>query len=160
MGWTLHMIMCVLLCYPVSIRIYYQQGVLFLVKSCFANLRDLHRIRRLLSYDVSVMVSNALVSSRLDYCKSLFCSLSSKNITRLQNIHNCLARFVSGASRFSHVTPILSLSTGFLLNNESFSKPGYSYISTLPLASQNPLPHICLYTSAVKTKSPSNSLSS
>ena len=26
------MIMCVLLCYPVSIRTYYQQGVLFLVK--------------------------------------------------------------------------------------------------------------------------------
>ena len=40
MGWTLHMIMCVLLCYPVSIRIYYQQGVLFLVKiqhrKCYA----------------------------------------------------------------------------------------------------------------------------
>ena len=41
MGWTLHMIMCVFLCYPVSIRIYYQQGVLFLVdpttqvKTCF-----------------------------------------------------------------------------------------------------------------------------
>ena len=34
MGWTLHMIMCVLLCYPVSIRIYYQQGVLFLVTLC------------------------------------------------------------------------------------------------------------------------------
>ena len=30
---TLHMIMCVLLCYPVSIRTYYQQGVLFLVIS-------------------------------------------------------------------------------------------------------------------------------
>ena len=35
MGWTLHMIMCVLLCYPVSIRIYYQQGVLFLVYLSF-----------------------------------------------------------------------------------------------------------------------------
>ena len=35
MGWTLHMIMCVLLCYPVSIRIYYQQGVLFLVYPMF-----------------------------------------------------------------------------------------------------------------------------
>ena len=34
MGWTLHMIMCVLLCYPVSIRIYYQQGILFLVIIC------------------------------------------------------------------------------------------------------------------------------
>ena len=28
------MIMCVLLCYPVSIRVYYQQGVLFLVLVC------------------------------------------------------------------------------------------------------------------------------
>ena len=28
------MIMCVLLCYPVSIRIYYQQGGLFLVNNC------------------------------------------------------------------------------------------------------------------------------
>ena len=34
-GWTLHMIMCVLLCYPVSIRTYYQQGVLFLVFIAF-----------------------------------------------------------------------------------------------------------------------------
>ena len=59
------------------------------IKSCFANLRDLHRIRRFLSYDVSIMVANALVSSRLDYCNSLFRSLSSKNITRLQHIQNC-----------------------------------------------------------------------
>ena len=35
MGWTLHMIMCVLPCYPVSIRTYNQQGVLFLVYSIF-----------------------------------------------------------------------------------------------------------------------------
>ena len=77
------------------------------IKSCFANLQDLHCIRCFLSYDVSVMVANALVSSRLDYCNSLFRSLFSKNITRLQNIQNCLARFASGASRFSHVFPIL-----------------------------------------------------
>ena len=37
-----------------------------------------------------------------------------------------------------------SLSNGFLLNNKSFSKSWYLYISTLPLASQNTLPHICL----------------
>ena len=50
------------------------------------------------------MVANALVSSHLDYCNSLFRSLS----FRLQNIQNCLARFVSGDSRFSHVTPLLN----------------------------------------------------
>ena len=78
------------------------------IKSSFANLRDLHHIRRFLSYDVSIMVANALVSSRLDYCNSLFRSLSYKNITRLQNIQNCLARFVPGVSRFSHVSLCLS----------------------------------------------------
>ena len=35
------MIMCVLLCYPVSIRIYYQQGVLFLVCNEFGFLLDI-----------------------------------------------------------------------------------------------------------------------
>ena len=72
-------------------------GVLFNSKFSF-------RIRCFLSYDVSVMVTNALVSSRLDYCNSLFCSVSCKNIARLWNIENCLARFVSDASKFFHVT--------------------------------------------------------
>ena len=34
------MIMCVLLCYPLSIRIYYQQGVLFLVETSFSYDKD------------------------------------------------------------------------------------------------------------------------
>ena len=45
------------------------------------------------------MAANALVGSLLDYCNSLFC-LSSKIITKLQNIQNCLVRFVPGAPRF------------------------------------------------------------
>ena len=77
------------------------------IESCFDNLQDLYRIRCFLSYDVPVMVANALVSSPVDYCNSLFRSFSSKNITRLQNIQNCLARFVSDASRFSQFSPIL-----------------------------------------------------
>ena len=48
------------------------------IKSSFANLRDLHRIRCFLLYDVSIMVANALVSSRLDYCNSLLRSQSSQ----------------------------------------------------------------------------------
>ena len=60
------------------------------IKSCFISLRDLHRIRRFLSVDTSVVTANALVSSRLDYCNSLFRSLSSRNATRLQYVcHWC-----------------------------------------------------------------------
>ena len=41
-------------------------------KSCFVKLRDFRHVRRFLTHDVSVLVANALVSSRLDYCNSLF----------------------------------------------------------------------------------------
>ena len=123
------------------------------VKSSFTSLRDLHRIRRFLSYDVSIMVANALVSSRLDYCNSLFRSLSSKNITRLQNIQNCLARFVSGVSRFSHVSPILKSLHWLPVQQRIIFKTlllTYKFLTT-----GKPkyfAPYLSLYTSAVKTR--------
>ena len=77
------------------------------IKSCVISLRDLHRIRRFLFIDISVVIVNALVISRLDYCNSLFCSLSSQNATRLQYVHNALARFVTSASKYTHITSSL-----------------------------------------------------
>ena len=58
-------------------QFYFTNHVNSVIKSCFISLRDLHRIRRFLSVDTSVLIANALVSSRLDYCNSLFRSLSS-----------------------------------------------------------------------------------
>ena len=77
------------------------------IKSCFISLRDLHRVRRFLSVDTSVVIANALVSSCLDYCNSLFRSLSSRNATRLQYVQNALAWFVTGASKYTHITSTL-----------------------------------------------------
>ena len=45
-------------------------------KSCFIQLRDFRNIRQFLTHDAAVSVANAFVSSRLDYCNSLFRSLS------------------------------------------------------------------------------------
>ena len=77
------------------------------IKSFFINLTDLHRIKRFLSVDTSVVIANALVSSCLDYCNSLLLSLSSHNATRLQYVQNTLALFVTGASKFTHITSSL-----------------------------------------------------
>ena len=54
-----------------------------------------------------MVIANTLVNSRLDYCNSLFSSLSSCNATRLQYVQNALARFVTGASKFTHITSSL-----------------------------------------------------
>ena len=73
--------------------------------------------------DTSVVIANALVSSRLDYCNSLFRSLSSRNTTRLQYVQNALARFVTGASKYTHITSTLGHSIGYPLDNVLSSKP-------------------------------------
>ena len=49
----------------------------------------------------------ALVSSRLDYCNSLFRGLSCFNLHKLQSIQNTLARIVTNHRKYAHVTPIL-----------------------------------------------------
>ena len=37
-------------------------------ETCFIKLRDLRQVRRYLTDDAAILVANALVSSRLDYC--------------------------------------------------------------------------------------------
>ena len=76
-------------------------------KSCFAQLRDFRHVRRFLTHDASVPVANALVSSRLEYCNSLFRSLSKFNLRKLQCIQNSAARIVSNTSRYTSITPVL-----------------------------------------------------
>ena len=55
-------------------------------KSCFVQRHDFRHVRRFLTQDASVLVANALVSSPLDYCNSLFRSLSKFNLRKLQCI--------------------------------------------------------------------------
>ena len=73
-------------------------------KSCFVKLRD---FRRFLTHDVSVLVANALASSHLDYCNSLFLSLSKFNLRKLQCIQTSAARIVSNTSQYTSITPVL-----------------------------------------------------
>ena len=76
-------------------------------KSCFVKLHDFRHVRWFLTHDVSVLVANAIVSSRLDYCNSLFRSLSKFNLHKLQCIQNSAAKIVSNTSRYTSITPVL-----------------------------------------------------
>ena len=70
-------------------------------------LRDLRRIRQYLSVDSAIFVTNALVTSPLDYCNALFRSLSCSNTCRLQYIQNTLLQIVTNQRCYSRATPIL-----------------------------------------------------
>ena len=59
-------------------------------KICFIQVRDLRRVRQYLTDDAAVLAANALGSSHLYYYNSLFRSLSSFHMCKLQCIQNTL----------------------------------------------------------------------
>ena len=79
----------------------------FLSKSCHFHIRDIRRIRHLLPLSAATALANSLVSSKRDYCNSLYNGISQANLNKIQRIQNTLARVVANTSKFEHITPIL-----------------------------------------------------
>ena len=57
--------------------------------------------------NTSVLLANALVNRRLDYCNSLFLLLTDFELRRLQLVQNSLCSIVTRSSKFAHITPQL-----------------------------------------------------
>ncbi len=86
------------------------QHVSSVIKSCFCHIKDLRRLRRHLTSSIAITLANALVGSKLDYCNSLFFSLTDRQFRRLQSVQNTLCRIVTRTSRYSSITgPLMSL---------------------------------------------------
>ena len=77
------------------------------INSTRVHARNLYRIRSLLDLYTSVLLANALVSSRLDYCNLLLLSLTAFELRRLRLVQSSLCRVVTHSSKFSHITPQL-----------------------------------------------------
>ena len=75
-------------------------------QSCFYYIKDVCRVRRYIDKSTATSLANALVSSRLDYCNSLYNGIAEKYLSKLQIIQNTLCRIVTKTSRFNHITPV------------------------------------------------------
>src|SRR6218665_2833186 len=76
-------------------------------RSCFMHIRDLRHVRPMLDFKTASTIPTSIVHSKLDYCNSLFLSLDSTQIHRLQLIQNSLARAVTRTPRHHHITSVL-----------------------------------------------------
>src|SRR5271170_8009092 len=77
-------------------------------KNSFYHIRQLRQVRSSLDYKSAIILANSLVSSKLDYCNSLYYGLPSSSLSRLQSVQNSLARLVvPSVRRTDHVTPVL-----------------------------------------------------
>ena len=77
-------------------------------RSSFYHIRQIRIARPSLDTNSAILLANALVSSKLDYCNSLYAALPASSIHRLQLVQNALARaVVPSVRRFQHIKPIL-----------------------------------------------------
>jgi hypothetical protein len=77
-------------------------------QSSFFHIRQLRQIRPCLDQNSATILANSLVSTKLDYCNSLYYGLPASSIKRLQLVQNTLARVVvTSVKRRHHISPIL-----------------------------------------------------
>ena len=77
-------------------------------KKCFFLLRNLSQLRSYFNRTSFEIIVNALITSRLDYCNSLFSGLPASSLSLLQSIQNYAVRLIFGCTRRTPITPLLS----------------------------------------------------
>ena len=79
----------------------------YIVRSCFAALRQIRSVRRSLSRHALITLIRALVVSKVDYCNSVLVGVSGNLMDRLQSVLNAAARLIFSAQRSDSITPLI-----------------------------------------------------
>ena len=77
-------------------------------RTAFFHLRNITKIRRILSKTDAEKLIHAFVTSRLDYCNSFLSGCPNKSIKMLQLIQNAAARVLTGTWKRDHSSPVLA----------------------------------------------------
>ena len=91
----------------VDSRLSFDAQISSICKASYFHIKALRKIRSALDMETAKAVACSIVTSRIDYCNSLFYGMTARNFSKLQRIQNTVARIVSGIRRFDHITPVL-----------------------------------------------------
>ncbi|XP_068573506.1 uncharacterized protein, partial [Cebidichthys violaceus] len=78
-----------------------------ITKSAYYHLKNISRIRGLMSQQHLEKLVHAFIFSRLDYCNGVFTGLCKKSTRKLQLIQNAAARVLTKTKKVDHITPVL-----------------------------------------------------
>ena len=104
-------------------------------KTSYYYIRLLGKLQKFLSKEAAAMVTHAFVTSRLDYCNSLFYGISKTLATKLQHVLNCAARIVTRTRISSHVilSTLAGCSTALRVQDGTFNFQSYSMFGSIVL---------------------------
>lgn len=78
------------------------------VKSSFYQLRQLAKVKRILSNRHFEILIHAFITTRLDYCNSLYFGVAQSGLNHLQLVQNAAAHLLDGIRGRDHITPVLA----------------------------------------------------
>jgi len=78
-----------------------------ITSAAFYHLKNITRIKGIVSKPDLERLIHAFVSSRLDYCNSLLTGLSKRAVRQLQYIQNAAARILTRTRKYDHISPVL-----------------------------------------------------
>ena len=85
----------------------FKKHIKSITKSAYYHLKNISRIKGLMSQQDLEKLVHAFIFSRLDYCNSVFAGLPKKSIRQLQLIQNAAARVLTRTKKVDHITPVL-----------------------------------------------------
>ena len=75
--------------------------------TAYYHLRKISKVRKQFNRSTTETFVNTFITSRLDYCNSLICSLPNKLLQKLQRVQNSAAKLIMLKKKRDHVTPLL-----------------------------------------------------
>ena len=78
-----------------------------IVSHCYKLIKNIGRIRRVISKEQTEMLVHSIITSKLDYCNSLLINTSQANLFKLQKVQNAAARLVVRGRKRDGISKVL-----------------------------------------------------
>ncbi len=85
----------------------FENHISHVTKTAFFHLRNIAKLRNMLSVSDAEKLVHAFMTSRLDYCNALLGGCPASSINKLQIVQNAAARVLTRSRKYDQITPIL-----------------------------------------------------
>ncbi len=85
----------------------FENHISHVTKTAFFHLRNIAKLRNMLTVSDAEKLVHAFMTSRLDYCNALLGGCPVSSMYKLQIVQNAAARVLTRSRKYDHITPIL-----------------------------------------------------
>ncbi len=103
----------------------FENHISHVTKTALSHLRNIAKLRNMLSFSDAEKLVHAFMTSRLDYCNALLGGCPASSINKLQIVQNAAARVLTRSRKYFILLHFYSLCTGYLLSFVSVTKYYY-----------------------------------